>query len=340
MRVLELNRRLAARGHEVTVVSGNFPGARDYAEGNLSYKFVGPSSGYIASTFGFAASGAMFVFRHSRDYDIVVEDFAPWNPIFSRLLSGRPSVLHLNHIEGRGILRRKGILAGLPFYMIESLYPRMFRHVTALSEVTRKKIGREDVFVVPAGINAETILDAPGPEGDFVLYVGRLAIANKGLDTLIAAMRSMAKPTTRLVIAGRGPDEQRLKEMAKGLDIEFRGFVDETRKLDLMRRSRLFVLPSRFEGWGIVVLEAAACGRPVVVSDIPELGFALEGGFGVAFRTGDAQDLASKLSEMLADPDARRRMGSGALSYVKRYTWERISEDYEALLQRIVKGGR
>ncbi len=339
MRVLELNRRLAGRGHEVTVVSGSYPGARDYTEGRLSYKFVGPSSGYVASTFGFAAAGAAFVLRHGREFDIVVEDFAPWNPVFSRLLSGRPSVLHLNHIEGRGILRRKGMLAGLPFFLLESVYPRMFRHVTALSEGTRRKIGRSDVAVIPAGINADTILASPAPEEDFILYVGRLAIANKGLDTLIGAMRLLAQPA-KLVIAGRGPDEHKLKEMAKGLDIEFRGFVDEAQKLDLMRRAKLFVLPSRFEGWGIVVLEAAACGRPVIVSDIPELCFALEGGFGLAFKTGDAQDCAAKLSAALSDAASRLRMGVSALKYVQGYTWERISEDYEALLLRILKEGR
>lgn len=337
--MLELARRLAARQHTVTVVSGSYPGACNHTEGSLTYNFIGPASGYTASTFGYAFAAAAYLIRHSREYDIIVEDFAPWNPVFSRLLTRRPTVLHLNHKEGRGILKRKGALMGLPFYAVEALYPKLYRHVTALSEGTRLKLAQPGVVVVPAGISADTIMPAPAPEEDFVLYVGRLSIANKGLDTLLAAMRKLPHPV-RLVLAGRGPDEHRLRELAAGLEVDFKGFVTEEQKLDLMRRAKLFVLPSRFEGWGIVVLEAAACGRPVIVSDIPELGFAVEGGFGVAFRTGDADDLAAKLSAMLGDKEGRMGMGQRALEFVRDYTWERISEDFERLLEGIISTQR
>lgn len=339
VRVYELGKRLAQKGHEVTVLSGSYPGAADYTEGGLSYKFIGPDKNYMTSTFGFAVAGALYILRHSASYDIVVEDFAPWNPVFAWLLTRRPAVLHLNHKEGRGILSRKGFFTGLPFYLIEALYPKLYRHVTALSDGTQKKISQPDVVVVPAGISAETIVSEPAAEDDFLLYVGRLHISNKGLDTLIGAMR-MLGPSIRLILAGRGPDEHRLREISDGLNVEFRGFVTELEKLDLMRRARVFVLPSRFEGWGIVVLEAGACGRPVIVSDIPELDFAVQGGFGIAFRTGDEADLASKLALLLGSADTRRQMGERAISYVRQYTWESIADDYEALLMRMISEGR
>lgn len=338
VRVYELARRLAGRGHTVTVLSGNYPKAVDYSEGTLSYRFIGPSSNYVMSTLGFAVAGALYILRHSAEFDIVIEDFAPWNPVFSGLLTRKPVVLHLNHKEGRGILKRKGFI-GLPFYLIEALYPKLYRHVTALSDGTLKKIAQSGVVVIPAGISAATIVSEPGDEGDYILFVGRLHIANKGLDTLIKAMRLLG-PSTKLILAGRGPDEQRLREISAGLNVEFRGFVTEAEKLDLMARARVFVLPSRFEGWGIVALEAASCGRPVVVSDIPELGFAVEGSFGLAFRTGDAIDLASRLGLLLGSADMRRDMGIRAISYVQKYTWESIAQDYEALLMRIIAEGR
>jgi glycosyltransferase involved in cell wall biosynthesis len=343
VRAYEMCRQLALRGHEITVLSGRYPGAENFREGKLSYEFIGTDRSYVLSTFSYALHTARYVRRRSVEFDLVVEDFAPWNPVFSALLSKRPSVLHINHREGVNILRRWHI-AGILFYLVEALYPRLFRHVTALSEATRRKIKMPGAVVLPAGISREVLKEGESPSGeeeDYVLYVGRLQVQNKGLDTLMEAMRLLKGNGTgaRLLLAGRGRDEERLREMARDLDVEFLGFVDEGEKLRLMRRARLFVLPSRFEGWGIVVLEAASCGKPVVVSDIPELSFALEAGFGTSFRTGDAEDLAGKLAHMLRDEPARERMGRRARQYAMDYTWEGLADKYERYLLDVLRQG-
>jgi glycosyltransferase involved in cell wall biosynthesis len=239
---------------------------------------------------------------------------------------------HLNHREGWNILRRWFVL-GIPFFLIEAIYPKLFRHVTALSEWTRRKIKKPDAVVVPAGISSSIIAEGQETkEGDYILYVGRLHIKNKGLDTLFAAIRDQQWATLKLV--GRGPDEARLKGM--GLkNADFLGFLEEGQKIEMLRNSMFLVLPSRFEGWGIVVLEAAACGKPVVVSDIPELSFATQAGFGVSFRTGDPDDLREKIDYLMKSDDARREMGRKALEYSKGFTWESIAIDYETMLMEI-----
>jgi glycosyltransferase involved in cell wall biosynthesis len=342
VRAHELSRRLVARGHEVTLLSGRYPGALDRVEGGVEVRFLGTGGrGYLASTFSFALAAMRHVLRHSREYDVVVEDFAPWNPVFTPLLSARPAVLHVNHRERGNILRRRGP-AGLPFYLIEALYPRLFRHVTALSEWTRTKIGRPDAVVLPAGIPASLCEWSPAEGeargGDLldVLYVGRLEIQNKGLDTLIGAMR-LLRPGVRLVLAGRGRDEGRLREMARGLDVDFRGFVSEDEKVRLLRRSAVFVLPSRFEGWGIALYEAAASAAPVVVSDIPELAVAEREGFGLRFAVGDPKALAARIGELLGDPGRRARMGERGRAHARLYTWERIALQYENYLRAVLR---
>ncbi len=336
VRVYELCRRLAERGHDVTVLSGMYPGARDYSEGRLGYRFVGSERGYVLSTFSYAFRAAGFVRKRGRDFDVVVEDFAPWNPVFSSLLSRKPAVLHINHREGWNIVRR-WLLLGVPFLVVEALYPRLFSRVTALSEWTKKKIGRPGAVVVPAGISSSMLGGEEAPEGDYIVYVGRLHIKNKGLDTLFDAMKML--PRTRLKLVGRGRDEARLRAMGLG-NVEFLGFLPEGEKLRVLRGARLLVLPSRFEGWGIVVLEAAACGKPVVVSDIPELSFATRAGFGVSFRTGNAEDLAEKLRRLAGDETLRGRMSANARQYARGCTWESIAGDYERFLQGVAGGGR
>lgn len=338
VRVYELSRRLALKGHTVDIVSGRYPGAVDYSEGNLSYLFLGKPDNYMKSTFSYAWEAARYVRRKGKEYDIVIEDFAPWNPIFSRFLTNRPAVLHLNHKERIGIVKRRKIM-GIPFYLIESVYPSLFKYVTALSEGTKEKIGRKDVVVLPAGINKEAF--GPGGqriEEDFILYAGRLAIKNKGLDTLFSAMKGI---DANLKLIGRGRDEAELKEMARAggaENIEFLGYVSEDEKLSMMRRAKIFVLPSRFEGWGIVVLEAGASGAPVIVSDIEELSFAVKGGFGVSFKTADEDDLRQKLKELLSDNETRLRMSARAVEFARDYEWDGIARMYEDYLMGILKG--
>jgi glycosyltransferase involved in cell wall biosynthesis len=340
VRVYELSRRLARKGHDITVVSGKYPGSEDYAEGSLKYRFVGSESNYLFSTLLYAFAAARFVMRHGSGFDVLIEDFAPWNPVFSSLLTKRPVVLHVNHREGFNILRRWPV-RGLPFYLIDTFYPGLFRHVTALSEWTRRKIKVPDATILPAGVNSSMLdkgaLDVED-RGDYILYVGRLHIKNKGLDTLMEAMRSVKG--ARLVVAGRGGDEDRLRAMASGLDVEFAGFVDEKTKIELVRGAKLFILPSRFEGWGIVVLEAAACGKAVVVSDIPELSFAVDAGFGVSFSTGDPDDLAEKTNSLLERDEERLEMGHRAERYAMDYTWDGIAGKCEGMLLGIIEAGR
>jgi glycosyltransferase involved in cell wall biosynthesis len=333
VRVYEISKRLAEKGHDVTVLSGNFPGAENYEEGRLKYVFIGSRKNYLLSTVSFAFKAARYVKSHSGGFDLVVEDFAPWNPVFSRLLTKRPTVLHINHKEGWGILRRWSVI-GLPFFLIEKYYPLIYRNMTALSEGTKRKVGRKGIVVVPAGINSEIITEEETEEDDYIIYVGRLSIKNKGLDTLLKAMEQLKG--ARLIIAGRGRDEERLKEMARGLNVEFLGFVDEKKKMELLRRAKLFVLPSRFEGWGIVVLEAGAAGTAAVVSNLEELSFAINGGYALPFKKGYADDLALKISQLLEDTEKRREMGKKALQSVRGYTWDRITEDYEKYLEAVI----
>ncbi len=354
VRAYETCKRLAGRGHEITIVSGNYPGAANYKEDGLRFVFTGCVKNYVLSTFSYALEAAAMVKKQGHGFDIIVEDFAPWNPVFSAFLTKKPVVLHINHREGINILRRWWF-AGSPFFLIERFYPNFFKHVTVLSEETRKKIRIAGALIVPAGIDEDFYRESILPKSNGcvpsksqtlgganeaippLLYVGRLHIKNKGLDTLLAAMKGL---DIKLLIAGRGNDGECLEQMIIkfGLkNVTLAGFVGENEKIRLLRNTQALVLPSRFEGWGIVVLEAAACGKPVIVSDIPELRYAVDAGFGISFKTGDAKDLAGKIKFLIDNKSLRIEMGHKAREYAKDYTWDKISLDYERLLLKIIK---
>jgi glycosyltransferase involved in cell wall biosynthesis len=92
------------------------------------------------------------------------------------------------------------------------------------------------------------------------------------------------------------------------------------------------VIPSRFEGGPLTAIEAAAFGKPVVVSDIPELSYAVEADFGLQARREDAKDLADKIKHLMENAALRQEMGRKARHYAKDFTWDAIAGQYESFL--------
>ena len=175
--------------------------------------------------------------------------------------------------------------------------------------------------------------DSLGIEGPFVLFVGRLA-SNKGLLPLVEAFRTLANhdPRAQLVLVGedggvRGAVEAKVR--AAGLEgrVRFAGFVADERMLSAaFREARLFALPSEYEAFGLVLLEALAQGTPVVASrvgGIPE--FVPDGQAGRLVTPNDGSDLANALLELWDDDATRRRLGAfGRDQVVPQYTWEKV----------------
>jgi glycosyltransferase involved in cell wall biosynthesis len=334
LRAREIYRRLAAR-HNITVISGRYPDAEDYTEDGVRYRFVGTqSSNYMLSTFSYAYSAARYLRENCDDADVVVEDFAPYNPIFSYRARG-DAVLQLHQKEGSHILR-KYLFLGLPFYLIEKRYPGRFRNVTVVSEESRKKYGLgEQATVIQNGFD-EGYLDVESTDGGYLLFLGRLEVDQKALDVLFAALGSLEG--VHLKIAGKGKDEKRVRKMVKRAGsknrIEMVGFVQGEEKTELLRNCSAMVIPSRFEGSPLTAMEAAAFGKPVIVSDIPELRYTVDSGFGLETRVGDATGLAEKIEHIMGSDAFRGMMGRKARHYASDFTWQAIAKQYESFLMR------
>ena len=165
-----------------------------------------------------------------------------------------------------------------------------------------------------------------------VLSLGGLK-PRKNLPLLLAAWREVAsaRPDARLLIAGTGPMEGRLRRLARSLGLDhgvvFAGRVAEADKVAYYRAADVFVSPSSLEGFGFTVGEAMSCGLPVVVSDagaLPELVVAEHGGF--LCRPDRAQDFAARLLLLLADADLRRQFGAFNRDRIARhFRWERAA---------------
>lgn len=335
VRCYEINRSLAKRGHEITIVSGNYPGARDYEGEGIKFRFLGSGRNYILSIFSYAFNAVRFLRKNVMDYDIVVEDFAPWNPVFSKFFHNK-ALLQIHQKEGVNIFRRYFIF-GIPFMIVESLYPRLYKKVLTVSEESRAKF-KVNAKVISNGIPDE-FLHEDTVKGQYIGYIGRVDIYHKGLDLLLEAVLNINLP---LYIAGKGKDEKKLNELIekKGLKnrVKLIGFVTGREKIDFIRNSLLIVMPSRYEAQGIVALETAALGKPLIVSDIPELRYVTDNGFGISFRSEDVESLKQAIKYLLDNESLIDEMGKRGRRYAAQFTWDKITEEYERYLLKIVQG--
>lgn len=336
VRADEIYRRLSER-HEITMLCGRYPGARDYEEENIRHIFFGTErDSYILSTFCYAVRTAAFLQANAGRFDVIIEDFAPYNPVFSFLWQ-KNAVIQVHQREGLRHLKKYNLL-GIPFFLIEKFYPRFFGSAVTISEMSRDRYRLKGAAkVVPNGFDPR-LLSLVAEEGDYMLFLGRLHIDQKGLDILSEALRCSGG---RLVIAGGGKDEARARTLFRDTvesgRAEFAGFVNGSRKADLLKTCLFMVSPSRYEGQPLTMIEAAACSKPVIVSDIPELAYTVAAGFGLSCRRDDPRDLAEKMDLLLQNRSLRQDMGAKAREYAKNFTWDNVAADYEEYLIGVAK---
>ena len=117
------------------------------------------------------------------------------------------------------------------------------------------------------------------------------------------------------------------------------GAVSEAEKGELLRRCLFLCMPSRYEGWGIVAVEAAAAGKAVLGTRIPGLADAVqEGQTGLLVPSADEAGLAAGMRQLLTQPDLRRRLGSAGRVWAKRFDWDTIARSQEELLELVARG--
>lgn len=334
VRCYEINRRLAKNGHDITVVSGKYPEARDYEAEGLKFKFLGNSRNYVISVFSYAYEAIKFLKKYAKEFDIVVEDFAPWNPLFSKFFH-KKTILQIYHKEGINILK-KYFLAGLPFYLIEKFYPQKFNKIITISEETKCKFDL-NAKIIPCGI-AEVLINTENKIGDYLGFIGRIDIYNKGLDLLLKAIKNLE---LKVLIAGKGKDVSKLKQMIKNLNltnkVNYIGYLSESEKISFISNAKFILMPSRFEGQGIVALETAALGKPLIVSDIPELRYVTDNGFGISFRSEDVESLKQAINYLLNNEKLIEEMGNRGRQYAAQFTWDKITEESESYLVNVLR---
>jgi glycosyltransferase involved in cell wall biosynthesis len=151
------------------------------------------------------------------------------------------------------------------------------------------------------------------------------------------------EPRTRLLLAGDGPERERLRRLAVKLGLrertEFLGDIAHEQVPATLARLDVFAMPSTYEGFGVAALEAEAMEVPVVASAIYGLPDVVDDGVtGLLVPPKDVPALAQAILRLLSDEDERRRMGVAARAFVaERYSWQENARQMEALYQELLR---
>jgi glycosyltransferase involved in cell wall biosynthesis len=345
--LFEIFGRLAARGHSVRMVCSGWSGAPSHARTDgIAIERVGGRD-----SFALLGRGAVRRAISAERPDILVEDINKL-PLFLPIGTRLPICAIVPHLFGTTAFAEAAWPVAAVVWAAERPLPLAYRRAGfhAISESTRddliaRGVHPERIRVIHPGVDSRRF--TPGPPGrrsaqPGFLYVGRLK-RYKGIAFAIQALAlaRRQRPDLRLEIAGTGDHRPELERLVADLGlaraVSFHGFVSEERKIDLMRSAWANIFPSPKEGWGITVIEAAACGTPSLASNSPGLRDAVcHGETGFLVPHGDIAALAARMIEVADSSNLVGRLGLRARQFAEGLTWDRTAAETEQHLRDIV----
>jgi glycosyltransferase involved in cell wall biosynthesis len=339
----EVARRLVDKGHEVTIVTSRPKGL--------------PAEEEIAGYRVLRAGGRYTVYLKARKIymevlrgkvDLVVDEVNTL-PFFTVKYAKEPVVALIHQLAKEyWLLELKPPISWIG-YILEPKYLSLYKHTPAItvSESTKRdleKLGFKRIYVIPEGLNMKPLEKTPEKNGDpAVIFLGRLK-KTKRPDHAIKAFKLVAEkiPDARLWIVGDGPLKSKLHRLVKRLKLEEKvtiyGRVDEERKIELLREAQALIFPAVREGWGLVVLEANACGTPAVGYDVPGLKDSIRHReTGLLVPSGDVKALAEVLTHLLTDDGLGEKLSKNALEWSRQFSWDKTAEEFLKIMNHVVK---
>jgi glycosyltransferase involved in cell wall biosynthesis len=333
--VEELAKRLAERGDEVTILCARYPGslARETKDRVVYRRTGGRLTVYL--------HGLLYLLsRTGRRQDVVV-DVINGLPFAAALVRRRGLVALVHHLHrDQWHIIYPGFWGQLGWFVESRVTPLLYKHVphVTVSEASRVdllSLGIGDVTVVRNGLSAtrhEPVRSTPARIG----VLSRL-VPHKQIEhalSVVAALRD--ELDVHLVVIGSGWWADELHAAAHRLGVSdsvtFHGHVSDEKRDALLAEQWVMLLPSVKEGWGNVVLEAAAQG-------VPTIGYRNAGGVAESIVDGvtgvlveDLEGMVAATRELLTDSTRREALGAAAASRAQTFSWETTAEEFTAVI--------
>ncbi len=360
----EISRRVADRGHNVTILTCRFPGqpAEEIVDGMKIHRIglsrdpkTGGARKSVLPIFSYMLKTARRAMKLAPDLIHCNTYFPVYSGKMAAQSKGVPLVSTFHDIYGmRGwIESQRSLVWGLLGHLATTIAARLphDRMISVSPQCRQKLIDlgiREDkITVIPNGVDLK-IFDSTHVEkvSNQILYVGRL-VDFKHVDWLIQAFSEVLKevPSAKLKIVGGGPERGNLEALVRKLGLQAHvTFTGITPTYEAVTRyyneSEVFVLPSTVEGEAIVLKEAMAARLPLIAMNIPGSGvlsLMRDGENGFLLEPGRPELIAEKLVQLLQNEKLRKEMGTAGRKFVEKYDWNVIAERTLQVYQKAIE---
>lgn len=335
----EVGKRLVGMGHEVVVLCSKYPGYQDRIESGIEYQHVGVGTNNIKINNAVYIITAPFYVKKIKNADVIIECFtAPVSTLLSPLFTKIP-VIALPSMFNAGEFTRK---YHIPFHWIERFGMKFYKYMLPYSEIDSKKAKRLNpkivCKIVPQGVDKK-YLEIKKKEAKYILFLGRFDIAQKGIDLLLQAYAKIEKQIKYpLVLAGHGPNENKIRKLIKDLNLENKVVIAGSsygeKKFKLMSEALYVAFPSRHDEMCLWALEALAGGLPLVGFDIPESKW-MTSKISLKAESFDIYKY-SKILLKATDPSLINKMRIDSRKFAGKYSWDKVAYEFEKFIKMTV----
>ena len=329
---------------DVTVITGRYKASESMKVDGVYYirigsEFFGPKIGQIIYSFLL-----LFVIK-TRKFDLWMESFTPpFSTSFLPLMTTKPVIGLVYMLVGKEMKRRYM----LPFDLIEKIGLKTYKKIivpTALVQSAVQQINpKADIYIIPHGIDNKIDIkkSEPNKKSKEILFIGRIDVDQKGIDLLLRAYSKIKDFTNKkLTIAGSGieTEQNKLKTLIKRLNIlenvQLIGRVQGKTKDSLFKNAFCVVIPSRFETFSMVALEALSYGIPLITYDIEGLKW-IPDNISIKAQPFSVKKLAKSLEIVIKNSRRRHLMREKGITYVKQHSWTNVVSRYKRLIHQII----
>ena len=333
-----INTLLASR-HTINCYYGRFRGARAVADRGLRSSFLGSSLNYPISRITYALCATfhcLFV-----KADVIVICYSIFSPVLGFVFRKKNVVLELFHLARSEPFRKYSVLGIIP-YLFEQCALLFGRNIICINrgmaDYISRKYKNKSIITVYTGFDSQ-ILSEQIIDEKYILYMGRIDIHMKGIDVLIDSFEKIVPsfPGIRLIVAGRGSRHDtdwlrnRIRNSPAADVMLCKENVSDAEKISLFHGATFVCMPSRFEGWCIAAIEAAASSKATIGTRIMGLDESIrDRETGILVSPDNADELAGAMELLSRDTALRNRLGSnGYRRAVRQFTWDSISRQQE-----------
>lgn len=342
----QMAKRWVKWGNEVTYFSATFPGAQK-KETIDGIAYIREGNWYNVHLKVFLR----ILFKDLSKFDVVVDE-VHGIPFFVNFYSTIPVVCLACEVAKDIWDRMYPFPLNIIGRILENLYLIMYRSIPFLtiSESTKKELVKEgipekNITIVPMGFSYTLPAQLPKKEKNpRIIFLGRL-VKTKGIEDAINAFSEIERkfPNARMWIVGKGTSdyEARLRKMVGELalkaKIEFKGFVSESEKYDLLARSHVILVPSSHEGWGLIVPEANIVGTVAIVYNVPGLRDVVKPGKNGIIVDSSSELLAGATIDLLSDSEKYNKLSKSSMEYAKSMDWDNTAKVGLSVLEKAIK---